>query len=105
MTAQKLILKWNLLRSSASSFVSVFTSEDVSVAPCANSFFSGGVEDEIRDIVIDAGMLMKVLSKVRQDKSSGVDEVSYRFISETKNESTDPLVILMNESRKTGVVL
>ena len=85
-------------------FASVFTQEDPTDFSGVRAGVHREVGDGIQDIIVEAEMLRKLLVKVRQDKSSGVDGITPRVISELKNEIIEPLLIIMNESLRTGIV-
>ena len=60
-------------------FASVFSREGIEDIPTARNMFGGSEEDMLGGIDITQEMVTKQLSRLRDDKASGPDELAPRF--------------------------
>ena len=85
-------------------FTSVFTIEDTTRIPTAQSLFRGSNNDRLCDIHIDETLVRKSLNSLRIDKAPGSDSMSPRLLAELKDEITPPLTRIMHCSLASGIV-
>ena len=71
-------------------FASVFTEEDTTVLPDAEPIFTGSEEEILKNIEITEEIVAKYLFRLREDKASGADELSPRFLLSIANELVGP---------------
>ena len=74
------------------SFSSVFATEDKSSIPFLYNI--GGQEQEPLEII--ENMVMKVITKLKIDKSPGLNKIHNRVLYELLNEVVPPLTIFLN---------
>jgi len=82
-------------------FVSVFTSEDVSSIPEPVTTES---TEECHDILFTEQDVVDALSRLREDKAAGADELSPRFLLQINHNISYPLYLLFRKSLDTGIV-
>lgn len=85
-------------------FASVFTDEDMSNIPDAKLLFHGNETEKLLDIVVDEDLVRKKLDGLRTDKAAGADGISPRVLVELKDVISFPIMYIINESVRTGVV-
>ena len=79
-------------------FSSVFTTGNMFSIPSADE------ANKLLEIQIELGTLKKVLDKFRCDKAGGTDELSSRLLVELKEVISYPVVTIISESLRTGIV-
>lgn len=84
-------------------FVSVFTSEDVSSIPEPVPMMTESTE-ECHDILFTEQDVVVSLSRLREDKAAGADELSPRFLLQINHNISYPLYLLFRKSLDTGIV-
>ena len=85
-------------------FSSVFTTENMSSIPCADSVYTGCESDKLLEIHIELETVQKVLDKFRCDKAAGTDELSSRLLVELKEDICYPVMKIISESLRSGIV-
>ena len=85
-------------------FASVFTDEDITALPDAEPVFMGSEDEILRNIEITEEMVAKYLFRLREDKASGADELSPRFLLSIANEIVGPLTMIFRKSLTSGIV-
>jgi len=65
---------------------------------------NGGDERSLRDIIITPDMVKLKISKLKQDKAPGDDEIIPKFFKEVVDEIVEPLTEIYNKSISEGVV-
>ena len=85
-------------------FVSVFTQETLTSIPEADPVFTGGTENELKDIKICRDDVVKEINKLSATKSPGVDLVYPKVIKECKDIVSLTLTNIFNKSLNTGEV-
>ena len=85
-------------------FASVFTDEDTTVLPDAEPVFMGSEDEILRNIEITEEIVAKYLFQLREDKASGADELSPRFLLSIAGELVGPLTIIFRKSLASGIV-
>ena len=66
--------------------------------------FQGSEAEKLTDIEFGIEDVKRVLSKLRADKASGVDELLPRFLSEIQEALAYPLYVMWRKSLNEGVV-
>jgi len=87
-----------------SQFSSVFTTENKTEVPRPRTVFTGNDCDKLCDIVFIEDEVMKRLLRLREDKSTGVDDISSRFLKVVSSEVAIPVTLLFNRSMSEGKV-
>jgi hypothetical protein len=85
-------------------FRSVFTKENTSNVPKPAKLFKAKEEDMLSDIVCTKEGVVEILSQLKTDKSPGIDGLHPKFLYEVRNEISEVLSTIFNESIRTGVV-
>ena len=85
-------------------FASVFTAENMRDIPDPAPTFQGSEAEKLTDIEFGIEDVKRVLSKLRADKASGVDELLPRFLSEIQETLAYPLYVMWRKSLNEGVV-
>ena len=85
-------------------FASVFTLENTSNMPTAESVFSGSETEKLVDFPIDELVVRKKLDKLRSDKAAGADDLSPRILYELKDAICRPLATIIKSSLDSGIV-
>ena len=79
-------------------FFSVFTKENLENIPQLDLKFKSTEEEKLLDLVILEIDILKKLAKLRVDKSSGVDNIHLKLLSELRHELAKPIAELFNKS-------
>ncbi len=85
-------------------FASVFVVEDTASIPDPVKVFHASDADRLQTIKFSVEDVIRALSKVRQDKSGGPDDVSPRLLANIYEELGRPLQILFTKSMEEGSV-
>ena len=85
-------------------FASVFTTEDVSSLPEPVCMTSEAL-DECGDIVFTEQDVFDALSRLREDKAAGADDLSPRYLLQISHNISYPLYLLFRKSLDTGRVV
>jgi len=85
-------------------FNSVFTAENVDNAPESEDIQSEPDISCINDCVFTLEDVKKKLSKLRQDKSTGADDIGPRLLYNTQHEICVPLYLLFPKSLDDGMI-
>ena len=85
-------------------FASVFTVEDTSSLPSANTTLTDVPVTKLLDISVNEAVVRKKLTKIWSDKAGGADDMSPRILSELKEEICYPVTAIMRTSLESGVV-
>ena len=85
-------------------FASVFTAENMRDIPDPAPTFQGSESEKLTDIEFGIEDVKRVLSKLRADKASGVDELLPRFLSGIQETLAYPLYVMWRKSLNEGVV-
>jgi hypothetical protein len=56
------------------------------------------IQYELKDLVINKDMVLKLLQNLKTDKSPGLDSLHPRLLFEIKESIAEPLSILFNQS-------
>ena len=82
-------------------FASVFTKEDTSNIPDIQTNYTVAQNRlGLEELVIEEGMVMDKLMKLRSGKAMGADDISPRLLVEIRNEICHPLTIIFNQTLK-----
>ena len=87
-----------------SHFLSVFTNENINQIPVINQVFNGSDEDLLNTIQVSCDKVAKEIDRLKPNKSPGPDEVFARVLKQCKEELSQPLTKLFNQSLNEGVV-
>jgi len=85
-------------------FASVFTSENVQKLPTVTNMFCGSADDRCQDVIFSQDDVAKVLSKLREDKAAGADDLPPRLLLQIKDQISYPLFLLFRKSLDEGIV-
>ena len=85
-------------------FSSVFAVENTACIPDPVKMFHASEEDRLRTIELSVEDVIKALSRIRQDKSGGPDDVSPRLLANIYEELGRPLQMLFKKSMEEGRV-
>ena len=83
-------------------FSSVFTKEDVRHIP-DSADVNLSLTTSLHDIMIDEGLILKTLQKLRSDKATSSNDTSPKLLTEIK-EVCFPLTVIFQKSLATGQV-
>ena len=85
-------------------FSSVFTKEDISSLPVADTKFQGAKSDYLGPLVVTPELVAKKIKAMKDNKSPGVDGIPPKLLMETVEQISIPLARIFNLSLKEGVV-
>ena len=85
-------------------FASVFTEEDKTNVPNAQTLFRGNESDKLLNITIEEEQVQKKLRSLRIDKAAGADDMTPRILAELADVISFPITCIMNDSIISGVV-
>ena len=85
-------------------FLSVFTNENINQMPDIDQNFNGSDEDLLNTIQVSCDEVTKEIDRLKPNKSSSPGEVFARVLKECKEELSQPLTQLFNQSLNEGVV-
>ena len=85
-------------------FASVFTSENLHQLPTAVNMFCGSADDRCQDVIFSEADIAEALSRLREDKAAGPDDLSPRLLLRIKDQISYPLFLLFRKSLDEGIV-
>jgi len=85
-------------------FASVFTSENLHQLPTAVNMFCGSADDRCQDVIFSEADIAEALSRLREDKAAGPDDLSPRLLLWIKDQISYPLFLLFRKSLDEGIV-
>jgi len=83
-------------------FTTVFTKENLSTVPMIQQMYCQ--YGQLLDTHVDDDVVMKKLSKLRQDKAPGADNIQPRFLKEIAKEVCHALTIIFRKSLDQGEI-
>ena len=86
-----------------SQFLSVFANENINQIPDINQVFNGS-DDLLNTIQVSCDEVTKEIDRLKPNTSPGPDEEFARVLKECKEELSQPLTQLFNQSLNEGVV-
>jgi len=72
--------------------------------PNAVNMFCGSLDDRCQDVIFFEGDVAEALSKLREDKAAGPDDLSPRLLLQIKDQIRYPLFLLFRKSLDKGIV-
>ena len=85
-------------------FLSVFTAEDTTSIPQPAQIFEKLDSDRLLNVEITVEDVKARLASLREDKSSGADDLSPRLLKRISEEIAYPVTVLFNQSMDEGAV-
>ena len=85
-------------------FGSVFTKENTNNIPEPKNLYNGKDDEMLSDIICNKECVLEILTKMKIDKSPGIDQLHPKFLYEVRHEISGVISIIFNESIRTGVI-